>query len=231
VANIFFIGSLVAGVVSTIVIVWMATVKESHWDNEREASKVEIQRLSTEGEASKAEIARANERAAALERDAAVAGQKIAEATARAFEAQLALERFKAPRQLSESGRSEARRELSKYAGAKAAVYVAGEGMEPAGLAGSIIGLLNESHWEAFGWSWVGAVSAAGVIVLYEASSGEEVRAMCAALSASLNSAGVQSDHAAWPGDWASVGGMLNGPQTPRPTSAPIRIIVGNKPQ
>ncbi len=49
-ANIFFIGSLVVGVISTILIVWMANVKEEHWAAQR-------------GESNE-RIAEANERAA-----------------------------------------------------------------------------------------------------------------------------------------------------------------------
>lgn len=41
-ANIFFIGSLVVGVVSTILIVWMASVKEHHWDQLRHESDERI---------------------------------------------------------------------------------------------------------------------------------------------------------------------------------------------
>jgi hypothetical protein len=56
-ANVFFIASLVVGVVSTILIVWMANVKEEHWN--------ELRRKSDE------KIAEANERAAQLEKQAA----------------------------------------------------------------------------------------------------------------------------------------------------------------
>jgi hypothetical protein len=48
VANVFFIASLVVGVVSTILIVWMANVKESHWDIDRRASAERIAELNNE---------------------------------------------------------------------------------------------------------------------------------------------------------------------------------------
>ena len=41
-ANLFFIASLVVGVVSTITIVWMANVKEAHWDIARIQSEERI---------------------------------------------------------------------------------------------------------------------------------------------------------------------------------------------
>jgi hypothetical protein len=48
VANWFFIGSLVVGVVSTILIVWMAGVKEAYWDLAREAAQLRIAELNNE---------------------------------------------------------------------------------------------------------------------------------------------------------------------------------------
>jgi hypothetical protein len=41
-ANVFFIGSLVVAVISTILIVWMANVKEAHWDELRRISEEKI---------------------------------------------------------------------------------------------------------------------------------------------------------------------------------------------
>lgn len=87
VANVFFIATLVVGVVSTIVIVRMAAVKEQYWDQERVASAERIATLTTLGDQlrkdtaearaelgkANADIAKANARAAALENDAAQA--------------------------------------------------------------------------------------------------------------------------------------------------------------
>jgi len=67
VANIFFIGSLVVGVVATITIVWMTNVKERYWDQDRQASAERIAALTTQ----------------------------TAEANAQALEAQLALGKFR----------------------------------------------------------------------------------------------------------------------------------------
>ena len=77
-ANLAFIGSLVAGVVATVLIVWMANVKEGHWDRERDAAKERIagllndtQRLSGEADAAKALIATAHRVAASASERAA----------------------------------------------------------------------------------------------------------------------------------------------------------------
>ena len=87
IANVFFIGSLVVGVVATVTIVWMTNVKERYWDQDRQASAERIATLATQGDQlrkdtaearaelgnANADIAKANARAAALENDAAQA--------------------------------------------------------------------------------------------------------------------------------------------------------------
>jgi hypothetical protein len=74
VANWFFIGSLVVGVVSTILIVWMAGVKETYWEKDRTESAERIALLATQGDQARAElgiaqadIAKANENALKLQ--------------------------------------------------------------------------------------------------------------------------------------------------------------------
>jgi len=47
-ANVALIGSLVVGVVSTVLIVWMGNVKESHWELDRTASAERIAQLNNE---------------------------------------------------------------------------------------------------------------------------------------------------------------------------------------
>src|ERR1700676_2532359 len=76
VANWFFISSLVVGVVSTILIVWMAGVEESYWEKDRTESTERVALLTVQGDQ--------------LRKD-------TAEANARALEAQVALAKFKAP--------------------------------------------------------------------------------------------------------------------------------------
>jgi hypothetical protein len=62
----------------------MANVKETHWDIDRRASRERIAQLDKE--------------TARLSADADASQAAIADANARALEAQLALEKFKAPR-------------------------------------------------------------------------------------------------------------------------------------
>lgn len=79
VANWLFIGSLVIGVVSTILIVWMAGVKESYWENDRTESAERIASLVVQGDQLRKETA---------------------EATARTKEAELALAELSSPRMI-----------------------------------------------------------------------------------------------------------------------------------
>jgi hypothetical protein len=81
IANWFFVASLVVGVVSTVLIIWMAGVKEAYWEKDRTESAERVVSLTVQGDQ--------------LRKD-------TAEANARAAEAKLALEKFKAPRSLKQ---------------------------------------------------------------------------------------------------------------------------------
>jgi hypothetical protein len=97
-ANIFFIGSLVVGVVSTILIVWMANVKEGYWERARLESDERIASLVTQGDQ--------------LRKD-------TAEATERVVKAQLDLEKYKAPRTLTNDGAYRVAEKMKPYAGTR----------------------------------------------------------------------------------------------------------------
>jgi hypothetical protein len=83
-ASFVLIGSLICGTLATVIIVWMGIVKEHHWDLAREQAQERIAIL--------------NKETARLSADAEASRAAIAGANARALEAQLALEKFKAPR-------------------------------------------------------------------------------------------------------------------------------------
>jgi hypothetical protein len=61
-ANVFFIGSLVAGVVSTILIVWMSGVKETYWEKDRTESAERVAGLVLQGDQLRKDTAEANAR-------------------------------------------------------------------------------------------------------------------------------------------------------------------------
>jgi hypothetical protein len=198
-----------------------------------------IQRQSDEkiAEARKA-VANANERIAELNRDTArlaadaeSSRAAIAGANARALEAQAELARFKAPRSISETDKPRLISALLPFPGTKVAIYVLGEGPEPNSLAASINDMLIQAHWEALSWNWSGAGAATGIVVLFKPGNEAEVESACNALVGAFNSVHIDSVKQPWPGDWDQFGGMLNGPNPPSPTMAPIRIVIGTKPQ
>jgi hypothetical protein len=86
VANLVLLGSLLFGILATFAIVRLGNVKEHHWDVLRDQSRERVAGL-------EAEAAKAND-------SIAEARKETAGANARALEAQLALERLKAPRTL-----------------------------------------------------------------------------------------------------------------------------------
>ncbi len=96
IANLFFICSLVVGVVSTIVIVRMTGVKERYWEEDRQASAERIAKLATQGEQLKKETAEARAELGSANAEIAKANASIAEAQKEAAQARLEQERLKA---------------------------------------------------------------------------------------------------------------------------------------
>lgn len=121
-ANIFFIGSLVVGVISTILIVWVANVKEGHWDDLRRRSD-----------------------------------EKIAEANARTKEAELALEKYKRPRNLDVDSFLA---KLKDVPSRKVQVLYVRECSDCSWVAQFIGSFLNTANWEA-AWSPIDEKAAA----------------------------------------------------------------------
>ena len=96
IANIVLLLSLVLGVVSTLVIVKTAGIKEEYWDEDRRHSSERIAELTTQSDE--------------LRRDTAVANERAAEATRKANEAELKLIEFRKSRRqiLAEPGNVDA---------------------------------------------------------------------------------------------------------------------------
>ena len=96
IANWALLACLLGGVLATFIIVQATDIKEEHWAEQRKHSNERIAELSVQAEA--------------LKKD-------TAEATARAVEAQLALEKFKAPRSLTVAQKKVISDKLAKFAG------------------------------------------------------------------------------------------------------------------
>jgi hypothetical protein len=126
VANLFFIGSLVVGVVSTVTIVWMTGVKETYWDKERRDSTQTIAALKTQGDELRRETAEAN---------------------ARAAEAQLALERLKRPRTLGPARQQFIADAVGAYAGQRYRAAVSSAADDGIAFWESLYAALEQAGW------------------------------------------------------------------------------------
>jgi hypothetical protein len=164
----------------------------------------------------------ANARAAELEKEAT--GAK-----ARAEDAQLALERSKAPPAIPERQKSQLIQSLAKFVGTKAAIYTVDGAPDAAEVGSSINALLIEAGWASSTWAWAGVGGIMGLVVLTKEGNDPATDEAAAGIVDAFRSAGFNAAKADWPADWRKFRGTLNGPQTPTPTEAPIRIVIGAK--
>ena len=133
----------------------------------------------------------------------------------------------KAPRQVREAEPSPIVASLKKYAGTKAAVYVLDEAPDAPAVAATISGYLSDAGWAPLTWTWTGVGGIVGVVVLIKDGSDPATDEAASAILEALRSAGFNAAKGNWPADWRRFRGTLNGPQSPGPTEAPIRIVVG----
>jgi hypothetical protein len=116
---------------------------------------------------------------------------------------------------------------LKKYAGTKAAVYVLDEAPDAPAVGATISGYLGDAGWAPLTWTWTGVGGIVGVVVLIKDGSDPATDEAASAIVEALRSAGFNAAKGNWPADWRRFRGTLNGPQSPGPTEAPIRIVVG----
>jgi hypothetical protein len=116
---------------------------------------------------------------------------------------------------------------LRKYAGTKAAVYVLDEAPDAPAAGDAISGYLSDAGWAPLTWTWTGVGGIVGAVVLIRDGSDPATDEAASALLDALRSAGFNAAKGNWPADWRRFRGTLNGPQTPGPTEAPIRIVIG----
>jgi hypothetical protein len=117
---------------------------------------------------------------------------------------------------------------LRKYAGAKAAIFVLDQVSDAPAVGATILGQLGEAGWSAQTWTWAGVAGIVGVVVLVRDGSEAATNEAASALVDALRSAGLNATKGDWPANWRRFRGVLNGPQTPDPTEAPIRIVIGS---
>jgi hypothetical protein len=160
--------------------------------------------------------------------------QLTAEANRKAEEDRLArmkIEERLAPRSISPDQLMNMGAELSKFSAVPVAIWEAGETEEIGTVSRSVLAALQLAHWSPNLWTWTGIGPILGLIIVVKPDSAASVIEAADALVAALNGIGLQCIREPWAGNWDQFGGMLNGLQTPGPTSAPIRLIIGAKPQ
>jgi hypothetical protein len=89
---------------------------------------------------------------------------------------------------------------------------------------------LSNAGWAAQTWKWTGVAGIFGVVVLIKEGSDPATVKAASALVEALRSAGFNATKGDCSADWRRFRGALDGPQTPGPTEAPIRIVIGAKP-
>ncbi len=121
--------------------------------------------------------------------------------------------------------------QLQKYAGTKAAVFVTQPVADAQAVGSAISAYLDDAGWAPGTWTWTGVAGIFGVVVLIKDGSDPATNEAASALVEALRSAGFNVTKGDWPANWSRFRGMLDGPQSPGPTEASIRIVVGAKPR
>ena len=145
---------LFAGALAVAVGTWgtikTAAIKEKFADERIAANEAETKRAVADSDSAKEGTAKAHERIAELSSQAEGLKKDAAEANARATEAQLALEKLKTPRTLSEDQLSKLVEKLKKFSGTK---------FDAAVIPGDPEAIIFLSHITAMlekaGWVWV----------------------------------------------------------------------------
>jgi hypothetical protein len=178
-------------------------------------------RLAAEAETAKAQIAEAQARAAEANQKAE--GERLA---------RVKIEERLAPRSVSPERFSAIVSTLVLFPATSISIWQAGETPEIGGMARTVLAATQAARWDVNLWTWTGAGPFIGLIIVTKPEATPQIVAAGDALASALNMAGLQCVKENWPANqpWETVGGMHNGPQTPRPTQAPIRIVIGAKP-
>jgi hypothetical protein len=121
--------------------------------------------------------------------------------------------------------------QLRKYAGTKAAVFVVQPVADGQTAGAAISTYLSDSGWVPGTWTWTGVGGIFGVVVLVKDGSDAATNEAASAFVEAMRSVGFNVTKGDWPANWGRFRGMLDGPQTPGPTDAAIRIVIGAKPR
>jgi hypothetical protein len=194
-ANITLIVSLVAGVISTVLVVWMGDKKEAYL-------KFELSDRAADAAHAELQIATLDLRAKQLEKDTSAANERAAEAEARALEARLELEKFKAPRNISARQQEIIGSSLSAFRGQSYCVLIPPAGIDTESLLAQLVGALSRGHWQLVNPPGlvtgspphgIAITAPPGVYVGYAPSQTAKLKSVADALAKQLSAIGIES--------------------------------------
>jgi hypothetical protein len=117
---------------------------------------------------------------------------------------------------------------LQKFTGTKAAVFVVGQVADAPAVGKTISDDLTQAGWTSGIWTWSGVAGIVGVVVLTRDGSDAATIEAATAVTEALSKAGYSATKGDWPANWGRFRGVLNGPESPSPTDASIRIVIGS---
>jgi hypothetical protein len=172
---------------------------------------------------------------ASLQLQAAKAIERAAVADQHAADANLALERYKAPRAITDADAEIMRKNLEAFSNTRIEIFLTSDISEVINIHTRIIQILHDAHWQPESWNLMGgSMAATGAVVLIKNGSGKRVTDVAQALTASLNLAGVPTNivnpPAVWQNDWNALPGLANGPVwNPKGEHPLVRLVIGTK--
>jgi hypothetical protein len=226
-------------------------------DRLQKESNVKISEANARAEEAKAGSAEANASGEKAKRDAAIAlkqaneanahladanaraaqaNERAAQAAQKAAEANLALEKYKAPRSLTKLQQDTIREKLKKISGVSVDVLNFGSTTEIVTFSALLVSILNGAGWPAQSWNDMGGGAATGIVVITKPDANENILKASKALVGALQDAGVVCNLHSVPewntqDKWVSPPGAVMGPSWESSKVAPIRLIIGAKPQ
>jgi len=108
-------------------------------------------------------------------------------------------------------------------------LFLLGQISDAPAIGATITAELGQAGWLPETWTWGGVAGIYGVVILVRDGSDPATHEAAAALVDALSAAGFNASKGDWPANWGRFRGTLNGPQSPSPTDAAIRIVVGEK--
>jgi hypothetical protein len=176
----------------------------------------------------RSELSEANQRAATAIQNAEAANKRAEAARMAADDASLALERYKAPRSLSNQSRAAIQNGLASLGPREIDIWICGSTTEIDEMAGTLTELFQGATWDIRNLRPFG-VSASGILLQIRAGSDEATSATANAIVTLLRGNGIVA------GRWNDFAADERGPVSlvngsGRRTNAAIRLIVGAKP-